>query len=61
MPLSMPIAKPVRIVSCAFAGPIEITIVSEAAPLSFSLTACSTEISSKGFIDILTFAKSTPD
>ena len=37
------------------------TIISVAVPASFRRTASSTAISSKGFIDILTLAVSTPD
>ena len=35
-------------------------MISVALPASFSRTAASTAISSKGFMDILTFAVSTP-
>jgi hypothetical protein len=51
----------VRIVSAACAGPIETTTTSVALPASFSRSASSTAISSKGFIDILTLASSTPE
>ena len=61
MPLSAPIASAVRIVSWDCCGPIERTIISETVPASLSLIASSTAISSKGFIDILTFASSTPE
>jgi len=50
-----------RIVSCACCGPIETTTISVAAPFSFRRIASSTAISSNGFIDILTLARSTPD
>ena len=36
-------------------------MISSAAPISLSRIASSTAISSKGFIDILTLAKSTPE
>ena len=48
-------------VSCAWAGPIETTTISAAAPFSLRRTASSTAISQKGFIDILTLERSTPD
>ncbi|PAV93311.1 hypothetical protein WR25_09663 [Diploscapter pachys] len=60
MPRSAPIASAVRIVSCAFASPIETTTIS-VTPLSFSRIASSTAISSKGFMLILTLARSTPE
>lgn len=60
MPRSAPMAMAVRICSCAFSGPMETTIISEALPDSLSLTASSTAISSNGLTDILTFARSTP-
>ena len=60
MPRSAPIASAVRIVSCACGGPIETATISVALPASFNRTASSTAISSKGFIDILTLAVSTP-
>ncbi len=61
MPRSAPIASAVRIVSAACCGPIDTATISVAAPFSFSRIASSTAISSKGFIDILTFANSTPE
>ena len=39
---------------------METTTTSVALPFSFRRTASSTAISSKGFMDILTLAKSTP-
>ena len=54
-------ASAVRIVSAACGGPIDTTTISVAWPFSFSRSASSTAISSKGFIDILTLASSTPD
>ena len=53
--------RPVRIVSWACAGPMETSTISCAVPASFSRSASSTAISSNGFIDILTLARSTPD
>jgi hypothetical protein len=47
-------------VSAACAGPIETQTTSLAWPFSFSRNASSTAISSNGFMDILTFASSTP-
>ena len=47
-------------VSCACWGPMETMTTSLALPASFSFTAASTAISSKGFMDILTLARSTP-
>ena len=61
MPRSAPIDSAVRIVSCDLVGPIETATISLTAPFSLSRTASSTAISSKGFIDILTLASSTPD
>ena len=54
-------ASAVRIVSAAWLGPIETATISVAAPFSLSRIASSTAISSKGFIDILTLASSTPE
>ena len=48
-------------VSSAFAGPMETTTTSVALPASLRRSASSTAISSKGFIDILTLARSTPE
>jgi hypothetical protein len=42
-------------------GPIETTMISVAVPFSLRRTASSMAISSKGFIDIFTFARSIPD
>ncbi len=50
----------VRSVSWQDRSPQDTAITSVAMPFSFSLTASSTAISSKGFIDILTLAMSTP-
>ena len=61
MPRSAPMASAVRMVSAACAGPIETAMISVALPASFSRIASSTAISSKGFIDILTLASSTPE
>src|SRR5262249_5912294 len=61
MPRSAPTASAVRIVSWHWAGPIETATISLALPCSFMRTASSTAISSKGFIDILTLAVSTPE
>ena len=61
MPRSAPMARAVRIVSAACAGPIETATISVALPASLSRSASSTAISSKGFIDILTLASSTPE
>jgi hypothetical protein len=58
---SAPIAIAVRSVSWHAAVPADTAITSVALPASFSLSASSTAISSKGFIDILTLASSTPD
>ena len=54
-------ARPVRIVSAALSAPIETITTSVALPASFWRSASSTAISSKGFIDILTLARSTPE
>jgi hypothetical protein len=54
-------ASAVRMVSCAWVGPMETATTSVATPFSLMRTASSTAISSKGFIDILTLASSTPD
>src|SRR5712692_6620516 len=61
MPRSAPIARPVRIVSAACAAPIDTHTISVALPPSFRRSASSTAISSKGFIAILTLARSTPE
>ena len=45
----------------ACCGPIETATISVALPFSFRRSASSTAISSKGFIDILTLARSTPE
>src|SRR5438067_7594393 len=60
MPRSAPMASPVRMVSAACGRPIDTQTISLAWPFSLSRSASSTAISSKGFIDILTFASSTP-
>src|SRR5687767_11818594 len=60
MARSAPIARAVRRVSWQACTPQETTTISVAAPASFRRTASSTAISSKGFIDILTLAVSTP-
>jgi hypothetical protein len=57
---SAPIASAVRSVSCAFCSPIETATTSVATPFSRRRSASSTAISSNGFIDIFTFARSTP-
>jgi hypothetical protein len=54
-------ASAVRMVSAACAGPIETATISLALPASFNRIASSTAISSNGFIDIFTFASSTPE
>src|SRR5665213_1543104 len=59
-PRSAPMARAVRMVSWQFCGPIETATISLAMPASLRRTASSTAISSNGFIDILTFAVSTP-
>src|SRR5436190_3974835 len=58
---SAPMARAVRRLSWALAGPIETTTISVAAPFSRRRIASSTAISSNGFIDILTLARSTPE
>ena len=58
---SAPMASAVRSVSCACCGPIETATISVTLPFSFRRIASSTAISSKGFIDILTLASSTPE
>ncbi len=60
MPRSAPIAIAVRSVSWHCVTPHDTATTSVATPFSFSRTASSTAISSNGFIDILTFAMSTP-
>src|SRR5579871_4920332 len=60
MPRSAPMARAVRMVSCTCGRPSEMAITSVALPASLRRTASSTPISSNGFIDILTFAVSTP-
>ncbi len=60
MPRSAPMASAVRIVSCAWIGPIETATISVGDALLLRRTASSTAISQKGFIDILTLARSTP-
>src|SRR5581483_4750582 len=60
MARSAPSASAVRSVSWLAAVPHDTATISVAAPASFSRIASSTAISSKGFIDILTFAVSTP-
>ena len=58
---SAPMASAVLSVSCACLTPIETATTSSARPFSFSRIASSTAISSKGFMLILTLARSTPD
>ena len=58
---SAPIASAVRSVSCAACGPIDTATISLTVPFSFRRIASSTAISSNGFIDIFTFASSTPE
>ena len=53
-------ASAVRIVSWHWATPMDTATISLAVPASFIRMASSTAISSKGFMDILTFAVSTP-
>src|SRR5229473_2358243 len=60
MPRSAPMASAVRMVSWQACGPMDTAMISVAAPASLRRTASSTPISSKGFIDILTLAVSTP-
>ena len=54
-------ASAVRSVSWACFTPMETTTISSAAPFSFRRIASSTAISSKGFMLILTLARSTPE
>ncbi|MNC68621.1 hypothetical protein D3C75_1192420 [compost metagenome] len=49
-----------RSCSWAVAGPTETTTISLAMPFSLRRTASSTAISQKGFMAILTLARSTP-
>mmetsp|Transcript_23691 Transcript_23691/g.54621 ORF Transcript_23691/g.54621 Transcript_23691/m.54621 type:complete len:241 (-) Transcript_23691:65-787(-) len=60
MPRSAPMARAVLICSCAFFGPTDTATISVAVFPSFMRIASSTAISQKGFIDIFTFASSTP-
>src|SRR3954464_12251361 len=60
MARSAPMASAVRSVSWQACAPHDTTTISVAPPASLSRIAASTAISSKGFIDILTFAVSTP-
>ena len=60
MARSAPMASAVRSVSWQACTPHDTATISVAAPASFSRTAASTAISSNGFIDIFTFAVSTP-
>jgi len=60
MARSAPMAMAVRSVSWHCVGPQDTAITSVTAPFSFSRTASSTAISSKGFMLILTLAMSTP-
>ena len=53
-------ASAVRSVSWQACTPQDTATISVATPASFRRTASSTAISSKGFIDILTLAVSTP-
>ena len=53
-------ASAVRMVSWHCCTPMETATISSAEPPSFIRMACSTEISSNGFIDIFTFRVSTP-
>ena len=57
---SAPSASAVRSVSWQAERPQDTATISVATPFSFMRTASSTAISSNGFIDILTFAVSTP-
>ena len=57
---SAPMASAVRSVSWHACTPHDTTTISVATPASFRRTASSTAISSKGFIDILMLAVSTP-
>jgi hypothetical protein len=61
MARSAPIARAVRKVSWALVSPADTATISVATPASLRRIACSQAISSKGFIDILTFVTSTPD
>ncbi|MDT4878340.1 hypothetical protein FQZ97_1139330 [compost metagenome] len=61
MARSAPSASAVRSCSWAAVGPTETATISVATPFSFRRTASSTAISQKGFIDILTLARSTPE
>ena len=54
-------ASAVRRVSWACCGPMDTATISVATPFSLKRIASSTAISSKGFMDILTLASSTPD
>src|SRR5690349_17295638 len=58
---SAPSASAVRSVSWQTCGPQDTATISVATPASLSRTASSTAISSKGFMDILTLAVSTPE
>ena len=58
---SAPMASAVRSVSCACFTPIETATISSATPFSLRRIASSTAISSKGFMLILTLARSTPE
>mmetsp|Transcript_44370 Transcript_44370/g.116580 ORF Transcript_44370/g.116580 Transcript_44370/m.116580 type:complete len:223 (+) Transcript_44370:463-1131(+) len=58
---SAPMASAVRSCSCAAVGPTVTATISSATFFSFSRTASSTAISSKGFMDILTLLVSTPE
>src|SRR5436190_15794172 len=60
MARSAPIASAVRSVSWLCGAPQETARISVALPASLRRTAASMAISSKGFIDILTLAVSTP-
>ena len=60
MARSAPMASAVRSVSCDLTEPIDTATTSVASPRSLMRTASSTAISSNGFIDILTLARSTP-
>ena len=57
---SAPMASAVLSVSCDCFTPIETAMTSSAMPFSLSRIASSTAISSKGFMLILTLARSTP-
>src|SRR6476660_7749765 len=60
MARSAPMESAVRRVSCDLLLPIETATTSPASPRSLMRTASSTAISSNGFIDIFTLARSTP-